>query len=641
MKRKLTSILKPFIFALAVAFVALTISPLIAAGVTGKQDAPKAEAFEDGYRVRVEIQTNSYTLENYLTEAEIWIHTKKDQGRGENHYWYSRTENIAENIKEDYSIYSTTVNCGKEFPYCITLYTKHGGQDIAWVSYDVSFIVYVYVNDVRVAYNNVRDNGTIFPDYIADFNSGKENEIWVPEDNYPHYESNSADQYGVYWSAPAIKYETNYRIKVNIKITDDADDWNSAYIWIHTRPNNGRDDVHWFYHSSGDIKSYIDYTGANYTYSTIKTGTEFPHWVSIKTDIGSFAQYHYGEADVTVYINDINVASRHISFGGWGRCDDENAITIDETKFPHPKEWNMNYSANVDPSEEDTTILTMTPVDQYGVLWAANASYPISVTNRSWPGEDVAEKLDEGGYKWKLSSSKADNHFTNYYFYVSTGSTVYPTREEKVQVKFIFPLHLYIKLDGEVVYSTIGYMNDTVEIPDIDTPVGYVIDSYKRDSGVGAIEKNEDGKYTYTFTGDTSTFIAKTKAIAYTVKYDPNIAEGDTLTGRMLDKTANYGKSFALATNQFKRAGYTFTGWNTAPDGSGKAYSKQEKVSNLASEKGAVVTLYAQWEENPDASITASLFTEGNLGLMIGGMVVEVAAIIIIVSIIAKKRRRA
>ena len=631
MKRKPTSIFKPFIFALIVAFVALAISPVIFAGVTGKQDAQKAEAFEDGYKVTVEIQT-LYGSDQYLSEAKIYLHTKKDQGRGEANYSFYESEDITDEIKDYGSTYTTkTINCGKEFPYYVSLYTNHAGED--WEYYSGDYLVIVTVNGVTVAYSGVSCSGMIWPELWGGMR-GREDNVWIPEDKYPQYVSNNADQYGVYLAPPAVTYETNYRVKVNIRVTNDCDDWNSAYIWVYTKRDNGVGDSYLRY-TSADIKTGIDYTDANYTHETLKTGIDFPYSVHIKTDIGTWGQYHYGEADVTVYINDINVASKHISYGGWSRCRDENEIEIDQSKYPAPKTWHAYYSNTVDPSEEESTLVNLTPVDQYGVAWTQN----VSVRNESLPGEDLAEKLDDKGFKWKLSSTKTDNHTTNYYFSTNTGSNVYPTSEHKVTVKFVFPLHVYVKLNGETVFTGSGYAGETIEIPDIDTPVGYVIDSYKRDSGVGAIEKNEDGKFTYTFTGDTSTFIAKTKAIAYTVKYDPNIAEGDTLTGRMLDKTANYGKTFALATNQFKRTGYTFVGWNTAPDGSGKAYSKQEKVSNLASEKGAVVTLYAQWQPT-DASVTASLFTDGSLALIFGGVVVEVAAIIIIVSIIARKRKR-
>ena len=49
----------------------------------------------------------------------------------------------------------------------------------------------------------------------------------------------------------------------------------------------------------------------------------------------------------------------------------------------------------------------------------------------------------------------------------------------------------------------------------------------------------------------------------------------------------------ALTTNAFTRAGYTFSGWNTAADGSGTAYADGATYAF-----GASATLYAQWSAN-------------------------------------------
>jgi uncharacterized repeat protein (TIGR02543 family) len=45
-----------------------------------------------------------------------------------------------------------------------------------------------------------------------------------------------------------------------------------------------------------------------------------------------------------------------------------------------------------------------------------------------------------------------------------------------------------------------------------------------------------------------------------------------------------------LTTNTATRAGYAFTGWNTAADGTGTSYADGAEYSFVAS-----ITLYAQW----------------------------------------------
>lgn len=84
---------------------------------------------------------------------------------------------------------------------------------------------------------------------------------------------------------------------------------------------------------------------------------------------------------------------------------------------------------------------------------------------------------------------------------------------------------------------------------------------------------------------------AKWEANSYTVRFDPNGGSGS-----MDDQAFSYGTAQGLAANAFTRTGYAFAGWNTAADGSGQAYADRASVSNLTSEDGATVTLYAQWE---------------------------------------------
>ena len=82
------------------------------------------------------------------------------------------------------------------------------------------------------------------------------------------------------------------------------------------------------------------------------------------------------------------------------------------------------------------------------------------------------------------------------------------------------------------------------------------------------------------------------KAATYTIVFDGNGAS----SGKMKDMTKRAcGSAYALTANAFKRTGYSFAGWNTAPDGSGAAYANKEKVANLCEIDGGTATLYAQW----------------------------------------------
>lgn len=89
------------------------------------------------------------------------------------------------------------------------------------------------------------------------------------------------------------------------------------------------------------------------------------------------------------------------------------------------------------------------------------------------------------------------------------------------------------------------------------------------------------------------TLYAHWTANTYTIEYNANGGTGTTSS-----QTHTYNTAKNLTSNAFVRTGYTFTGWNTKPNGSGNSYTDGQSVKNLSSVSGATVTLYAQWEEN-------------------------------------------
>ncbi|MBR6061463.1 MAG: InlB B-repeat-containing protein, partial [Spirochaetales bacterium] len=86
------------------------------------------------------------------------------------------------------------------------------------------------------------------------------------------------------------------------------------------------------------------------------------------------------------------------------------------------------------------------------------------------------------------------------------------------------------------------------------------------------------------------TLYAVWTAHKYTIKFDANGGAGD-----MEDLSMTYDVTKHLSPNEFTRAGYGFTGWNTASDGSGTSYANGAGISNLTATDNDVVTLYAQW----------------------------------------------
>jgi len=94
------------------------------------------------------------------------------------------------------------------------------------------------------------------------------------------------------------------------------------------------------------------------------------------------------------------------------------------------------------------------------------------------------------------------------------------------------------------------------------------------------------------------TVYAKWTVHKYTINFDANAEENhltQDVTGTTKPMSMTYGKKAALNANGFKAKGFKFLGWATEPDGE-VVYTNKQKVSNLAAENGATVTLYAKWD---------------------------------------------
>ena len=121
------------------------------------------------------------------------------------------------------------------------------------------------------------------------------------------------------------------------------------------------------------------------------------------------------------------------------------------------------------------------------------------------------------------------------------------------------------------------------------TRIGYTFDGWYtlEDNGV-KVTKDTVMQSVY---GET--VYAHWNANSYNIRFDGNKAS----SGSMDAEYILYDETKPLTANAYKKTGYTFTGWNTKADGSGKTYHDEDNVLNLAT--NGVVTLYAQWSANP------------------------------------------
>ena len=94
----------------------------------------------------------------------------------------------------------------------------------------------------------------------------------------------------------------------------------------------------------------------------------------------------------------------------------------------------------------------------------------------------------------------------------------------------------------------------------------------------------------------------------YKVTFHPNGG-----TGTMETQTFTAGEAQALRAIAFTREDFTFSGWNTMPDGSGVNYADKQTITVTIN-----LTLYAQWDSIPPSVFYyyATFFANGGTGTM-------------------------
>lgn len=423
---------------------------------------------------------------------------------------------------------------------------------------------------------------------------------------------------------------SSYKIKVYIKVTDDANCWDWARFDIYGKSGRGTGGEQHI-NSSGDFHESIDDDDESYTYEYDCGSDYFPTKVDFRTSFGSWGAWREFKGDITIYINGINVCSRHAEHYVYGDEEKNTVCTIGGDKYPCPDPDGFEVDA---PSEIDGSgTITVSAVDQYGLKWKFDGD-KTSMENISYPDEDTFKAADKTGSKWKLSSTHKTNHMSTYYITFKSGSNVYPKITKAINVRFVFPLHLSIIVDGKEVFYKEGYEKDEFHVPPVETPIGYYVLKYTN-KGVGIFKKNTDGSIDFTFVNESVTLTAALNPNNYKVSFDKN---GKSVTGYMSNFTLYYGEKEPLPENAFERDGYDFVGWNTSADGTGTMFQDQEEVLNLSAKKGDKVKLYAIWKE-VGGSTTASIFSEGTVVIYIGIAVLLLSIAAAVIYSVRKKKQ--
>ena len=123
----------------------------------------------------------------------------------------------------------------------------------------------------------------------------------------------------------------------------------------------------------------------------------------------------------------------------------------------------------------------------------------------------------------------------------------------------------------------------------VPTRAGYSFTGWNTAADGSGTSYAGNASYTLPNSG-TDTLYAQWQINTVTLTYDPRGGSGEPG-----DQTGNAASNVTVSTTVPTRDGYTFTGWNTAADGTGTSYAGNDTYTLPNS---GTDTLYAQWQIN-------------------------------------------
>ena len=236
-------------------------------------------------------------------------------------------------------------------------------------------------------------------------------------------------------------------------------------------------------------------------------------------------------------------------------------------------------------SDANLTLYAQWQPNTYTVTFDGNNHTSGATTSQNFtygvPQNLNANGFQRTGYTFTGWNTAADGTGTSYAegaSYTATGDiTLY------AQWKGVDYTITYV-LDGGTNHSGNPQGYTVADLPlELKTPTktGYTFIGWFIDGSSSTGTRIETG-----VTGDI-TVTAHWQPNTYTVTFDGN----NHTSGATTSQNFTYGVPQNLNANGFQRTGYTFTGWNTAADGTGTSYTDVASYTATGD-----ITLYAQWE---------------------------------------------
>lgn len=198
------------------------------------------------------------------------------------------------------------------------------------------------------------------------------------------------------------------------------------------------------------------------------------------------------------------------------------------------------------------------------------------------PSNDVINTTD-GAIIWNITVSNDQvsiHNETEGYLYIVQSGSYYNIKlgDNTINNKFTYSVN-----EGNWLFTSVTYPSRVLEYYTKNTRWAY----YTAADAPVYLYKQQSSEGSTTISGYTTSCAAPENV---TVTFNANDGNDVPATAT---QTIPYNEETALDANTFSRTGYHFTGWNTATDGSGAAYTDEAEVTLTKD-----LTLYAQWAKN-------------------------------------------
>jgi hypothetical protein len=305
---------------------------------------------------------------------------------------------------------------------------------------------------------------------------------------------------------------------------------------------------------------------------------------------------------------DVNLANGGTIFnnpwhlGGMGTYTKSAYLTSSDTTLRYPERSGEGIKAYVDRDTGSRfSLIRYYAWDTYTDYDGGGGVHAWSALNTSIPSYHSTDDK----FKWRYEGSSGFSMFNFFNVkYDKNSDAATGTMSQQSDLKFG---HLYGStsdtnyekryLVAECGFSRTGYTFDGYKLAGARSgdgnsfSVGDHLTAGRDNASQNTVDVNPDA---------TITMKAQWKANTYRVEFDgnrPGDAEHD-VGGSTAGIDATYDAAFTIPSCGYTLRGWTFSSWNTKADGTGTSYSPGASVSNLTTENGATVHLYARWTRN-------------------------------------------